>query len=79
MKRFQNSRDAATDAPAPPTKFHRLPSASALKDSRCNPTKHTNAQKSTRAIVEIQTALLINDPAIRNHRKYLKTNSRPHF
>jgi hypothetical protein len=79
MKSFQNSHDAAANAPAPSTKIHRAPSAPARKYFRCNPTKHTNAQESTRAIVEIQTPILINDPAIRNHRKHLKTNNCPHF
>jgi hypothetical protein len=79
MKSFQNSRDAATDAPAPPTKIHRAPSAPAVKHSRPSPTADTSAEKSTRAIVEIQTPILINDPAIRSHRKHLKTNNRPHF
>jgi hypothetical protein len=78
MKSFQNSRDAATNAPAPPTKIHRAPSP-AVKYSRPSPAAHTNAQKSTRAIVEIHTPILINDPAIRNHCKHLKTNNRPHF
>jgi hypothetical protein len=76
MNSFQNPLDAATNAPAPPTKIHRAP---AVKYSRCSPTKHTNAQNSTRPTVEIQTAILIKDPAIRNHRKYLKTNNRLHF
>jgi hypothetical protein len=76
MKCLQNSRDAATNAPTPPTKIHRAP---AVKFSRPSPAAHTNAQKSTRAIVEIHTPILINDPAIRNRRKYLKTNNRPHF
>jgi hypothetical protein len=45
MKSFQNSRDAAATAPAPPTKIDRQPSAPTAKQSRRSPADRTNAQK----------------------------------
>ena len=78
MKSFHNSRDAAANAPAPPTKIHRTPSASAPKSPRCIPIQPSDACNSTPTPVEIRMPL-IDYSAIRNPRKHLKTNTRHQF
>jgi hypothetical protein len=79
MKRFQNSRDAASDVPAPPTKN---PSAALRPHAAARSTKrripHT-PQADTRQSVELRITFLINGQIIRNHRNQLKTNNRPDF
>ena len=79
MKSFQNSRDAVTNAPAPPTKNL---SAALRLHAAAPPTNHHIphiAQASTRQPVELRSTFLINGQIIRNHRKQLKTNHSPHF
>jgi hypothetical protein len=77
MKTFHNSPAAAL-APAAPTKFRRAPSVPAPQHSGRILTQSTSARKSTHAPVEIRS-VLIDVPAIRNQRTYLKTNNRPQF
>jgi hypothetical protein len=79
MTSFQNSRDAATNAPAPATKN---PSADLRLDA-AEPQTKRHIPHSHRAFarqpVERRITFLINGQIIRIHRKQLKTNNRGRF
>jgi hypothetical protein len=79
MKSFQNPRDAAANAPAPPTKN---PSPSLRLHAAAPTTRRrtlNTRQASTRQPAELRLTFLINGQIIRIHRKQLKTNNRDHF
>jgi hypothetical protein len=79
MKTFQISRDAATNAPASPTKNPSPAIRLHAATPRATHQIHHPTQISTRQPVEIRITFLINGQNIRIHRNQLKTNHSPRF
>ncbi len=79
MIAFQNSRYAASPAPAPPIRISSTPFCLDAPKSQATRQIRDTPPASARHSVNLRITLLIDAKNFRNHRNHLKTNHSPHF